>query len=144
MTPPDAPGLIAAARDVLRPHRVGGRVMGDVAAVLETPTGQRFAGVHIDTACGTGACAEHAAVAAMVTAGQYRIAAITAVWRDGDGRLVVLPPCGRCREFLRQVDPGNLDTAVVLGPDRVVPLRDLLPAHVWPAPLDEELLTPGG
>ena len=70
-------------------------------------------------------------------------AVLAAMWRDGDGRLVVLPPCGRCREFLRQVDPGNLDTRVVLGPDRVVPLRDLLPAHVWPAPLDEGLLDEG-
>jgi len=71
----------------------------------------------------------------MVTAGEYRIAAVVAVWRDDDGLLYVLPPCGRCREFIRQIDPANLGTPVILGPDRFVALRDLLPAHEWPEPL---------
>lgn len=71
----------------------------------------------------------------MVTAGEYRIATIVAVWRDGDGPLYVVPPCGRCREFIRQVDPANLDTEVILGADRTALLRDLLPAHEWPNPL---------
>ena len=51
----------------------------------------------IDTGSGTGFCAEHAAVAAMVTAGEYLIDTIVAVWRDEEGRLFVLPPCGRYR-----------------------------------------------
>jgi cytidine deaminase len=54
----------------------------------------------------------------MVTAGEYRIATIVAVWRDDDGLLYVLPPCGRCREFIRQVDPADLDTEVILGSDQ--------------------------
>lgn len=74
----------------------------------------------------------------MVTAGEYQIARIVAVWRDEQGRLYVLPPCGRCREFIRQIDPGNLDTEVILGPDRSARLRDLLPAWEWPAPLPAE------
>jgi cytidine deaminase len=82
-----------------------------------------------------GFCAEHSAIAAMVTAGEYRISAIVAVWRDDADRLYVLPPCGRCREFIRQIDPGNLDTSVVLGLELAVALRDLLPAHGWPDPL---------
>jgi cytidine deaminase len=128
--------LIASARDVLNPHTVDGRLFGDVASVLVTATGKRFSGVCIDTGSGTGFCAEHSAIAAMVTAGEYRIAAIVAVWRDEDGLLYVLPPCGRCREFIRQVDPANLDTEVILGRDRSAPLRDLLPAHAWPEPVE--------
>ena len=128
--------LIDAAAAVLHPHRSGDRLFGDVASVLETPGGNRYRGVCIDTGSGTGFCAEHAAVAAMVTAGEYRNARIVAVWRDDDDRLYVLPPCGRCREFLRQIDAGNIDTTVVLGRDRSAPLRDLLPEHGWPAPLD--------
>jgi hypothetical protein len=54
----------------------------------------------------------------MVTAGEYQIAKIVAACRDGDGLLYVLPPRGRCREFIRQVDPANLDTEVILGPDQ--------------------------
>lgn len=127
--------LVRVAEGVLRPHHVGDRLFGDVAAALETTTGRRYVGVCIDTACGTGFCAEHAAIAAMVTAGEYRIARIVAVWRDADGRLHVLPPCGRCREFIRQVDPGNMETEVVLGAERGVPLRELLPVSDWPDPL---------
>ena len=127
--------LINAAQGVLNPHTVDGRLFGNVASVLITATGNRFSGVCIDTGSGTGFCAEHSAIAAMVTAGEYRIATIVAVWRDDDGLLYVLPPCGRCREFIRQVDPCNLDTEVVLGPDRSALLRELLPEHHWPEPL---------
>ena len=126
--------LIEAAKAGLRPHRVGDRLFGDVCAVLLTDAGNRFAGVSIDTGSGTGFCAEHSAIAAMVTAGEYRIATIVAVWRDEQGRLYVLPPCGRCREFMRQVDSGNLDAQVLLGGSRSALLRDLLPEHGWPDP----------
>jgi hypothetical protein len=77
-----------------------------------------------------------AVLAAMVTAGEYRIAKIVAVWRDERGVPYVLPPCGRCREFIRQIDPGNLDTEVLLGRDRSTGLRELLPFHEWPEPLN--------
>ena len=129
--------LIESASAVLKPHRVGGRLFGDVGASLVTDRGNRYSGVCIDTGSGTGFCAEHSAIAAMVTAGEYRIARIVAVWRDDDGTgaLHVVPPCGRCREFIRQIDEANLDTEVVLGRERSVPLRDLLPQHEWPAPL---------
>ncbi len=127
--------LINTAQGMLKPHTVGGRLFGNVASVLITATGNRFLGVCIDTGSGTGFCAEHSAIAAMVTAGEYQVAKIVAVWRDGDGLLYVLPPCGRCREFIRQVDPANLDTEVILGPDRSALLRELLPAYDWPEPL---------
>jgi cytidine deaminase len=127
--------LVQAAEAVLHPHRVGDRLFGDVAAALETVDGHRHVGVCIDTGSGTGFCAEHAAIAAMVTSGEYRIARIVAVWRDDEDQLYVLPPCGRCREFIRQIDPANLDTEVVLGAGHTVPLRELLPASEWPEPL---------
>lgn len=126
--------LIDSAQAVLNPHVVGDRLFGDVGSTLITDNGNRYSGVCIDTGSGTGFCAEHSAIAAMVTAGEYRIARIVAVWRDGDGALYVVPPCGRCREFIRQVDPANLDTEVVLGRERSAKLRDLLPLTEWPAP----------
>ena len=124
--------LIDAAARYLNPHRVDDRLFGDVASTLVTDQGHRFSGVCIDTGSGTGFCAEHAAIAAMVTAGEYRIETIVAVWRDDSGLLFVLPPCGRCREFIRQVDPRNLDTRVVLDRDRAATLSELLPFHEWP------------
>lgn len=126
--------LIEIARSTLNPRRVGDRLFGDVAAVLETITGAIHAGVCIDTGSGTGFCAEHAAIASMVTSGEYAIARIVAVWQDSEGRLTVLPPCGRCREFIRQVDASNIDTTILLSHDRTAPLRDLLPEWEWPEP----------
>ena len=54
------------------------------------------------------------------------------MWRDEEGVLHVIPPCGRCREFIRQIDPANLDTDVVLGRDTSARVRDLVPFHEWP------------
>jgi len=128
--------LIASAEAVLNPHTVDGRVLGDVASALVTEAGAVFCGVCIDTGSGTGFCAEHAAIAAMVTAGEYKITKIVAVWRDDNGVLHVVPPCGRCREFIRQIHPANLGTEVVLGRSGSARLRDLLPYSEWPSQPD--------
>jgi cytidine deaminase len=130
--------LISGAARVLRPYTtIDGRLFGDVAAMLLTDQGNAYAGVCIDTGSGTGFCAEHSAIAAMVTAGEYRIAKIVAVWRDErDGKLDVLPPCGRCRQFIRQIDEANLETDAVLGKEKVLKLKELLPYYAWPEPLD--------
>src|SRR5215216_7846300 len=130
--------LILNAASVLRPRATpDGRLSGDVGATLLTDNGNVYSGVCIDTGSGTGFCAEHSAIAAMVTAGEFRIAKIVAVWRDErNGKLYVLPPCGRCREFIRQIDPANLETLVVLGRRKSMKLMELLPYHEWPEPLD--------
>lgn len=128
--------LIAAAQAVVHPHRVGNRLFGDVGAALVTEDGNVYSGVCIDTGSGTGFCAEAAAIGAMVTAREYRIARIVAVWHDDGGVWAVLPPCGRCREFIRQIDWANIDAEVILGRGRTALLRELLPAHEWPDPLD--------
>jgi len=124
--------LIGRARAVVNPRRVGGRLFGDVGSALLTETGEVHVGVCIDTGSGTGFCAEHSAIAAMVTAGELRIARIVAVWRDEHGATVILPPCGRCREFIRQINEENLETDVVLRADAAVKLKELLPYHAWP------------
>ena len=72
----------------------------------------------------------------MVTAREYKIARIVAVWRSEEGARHVLPPCGRCREFIRQIDPANLDTEVVLNRTSSARLRELLPHNGSPEPLD--------
>jgi cytidine deaminase len=117
---------------------VGGHYFGDVAATLVTGDRNLYDGVCVDTGA-SGFCAERAAIAAMVTAGEYRIARIVAVWREwqgGTGELCVLPPCGVCRQFMVNVDGTNLDTEVVLGRMDSLPLRDLLPRYEWPPPVD--------
>jgi cytidine deaminase len=130
--------LIECAARVLKPHTTAdGRLFADVGATLLTDKGNAYSGVCIDTGSGTGFCAEHSAIAAMVTSGEYRITKIVAVWRDkGNGKLYVLPPCGRCREFIRQIDEANLETEVVLAKDKTLKLKELLPYHEWPEPLE--------
>jgi len=122
--------LIERAISVVRPTRIGDRLVGDVGCALLTDKGNVYLGVCIDTGSGTGFCAEHSAIAAMVTAGEYRIRKIVAVWLDGTDAYV-LSPCGRCREFIRQIDPGNMETEVILGNDNVSTLAELLPCSDW-------------
>jgi cytidine deaminase len=44
----------------------------------------------------------------------------------------VLPPCGRCREFISQLHPGNFAAEVLVAEGCAVTLRELLP-HDWRA-----------
>ena len=127
--------LISNAASVINPKMVGDRLFGDVGCALITRDGNLYLGVCIDTASGTGFCAEHSAIAAMVTAGEYNVKKIVAVWKDDNGAAYVLSPCGRCREFLRQIDEDNLDADVILGRGKVSKLKDLLPHHEWAEPL---------
>jgi cytidine deaminase len=69
----------------------------------------------------------------MITDGEYRIEKIVAVWTDEKtNTLYVVPPCGICREFMRQIDQQNLETEVVLGANNPKRLKELLPFHEWP------------
>jgi len=102
---------------------------GGVAAALEAEDGTVYTGVCIDAECGVGFCAEHSAIAELAKTGSMRIKRIVAV--KYDGRL--LAPCGRCRELIYQVDYRNIDTRVILAPDRDVALGELLPMR-WQEP----------
>jgi cytidine deaminase len=120
--------LIRKAQAVVHPRKIAhGCTVGDVGCALLTDKGNLHVGVCIDASGGMGFCAEHSAIASMVTDGEQSIRRIVAVLGDG----TILPPCGRCREFMRQLDDGNMDrTEVLLGRDKAVKLRDLLP-HPW-------------
>jgi cytidine deaminase len=124
--------LIRQAEAVVNPRKVGDRLFGDVGCALVTDMGNRYVGVCIDTGSGTGFCAEHSAIAAMVTAGELKIEKIVAVWKDEHGTTVVLPPCGRCRAFIRQISEANVETDVILARDNEMKLKELLPYHDWP------------
>jgi cytidine deaminase len=116
--------LYSRAKAVLHPRKLSAFAeSGGVGAALLTSSGQIYVGVCIDTACSMGFCAEHAAAAAMITAGEHHIHKMVAVNWDGN----VLPPCGRCREFISQLHEDNLDAEVMVAQDKVLRLRELLP-----------------
>lgn len=116
--------LVQRARAVVAPRQLSKYAeAGGVGAALLTAEGHIYTGVNLDMACGVGFCAEHAAAAAMITAGESQVVKMVAV--NGEGR--ILPPCGRCREFISQLHPHNLEAEVLVAEETVLPLRELLP-----------------
>ena len=128
--------MIERAMAMIRPRNLAyENTAGGIACALLSSNGNLYFGVSVVIGSGIGFCAEHSAMAAMITAGESRIAKIVAVSSDGK----VVPPCGRCREFMFQIDTANLkSTVVILGEGRVAKLEALLPhpyTEVWDAKL---------
>jgi len=118
--------LIAAARSVQGNFALSpdGFAAGGVGAALLTEQGNVYTGIYIDVACGIGFCAEHAAIAEMLKHRETHIVAAVAV-----GDTAVVPPCGRCREFMMQIDRRNADADIIISEERTVKLRELLPFY---------------
>ena len=71
-----------------------------------------------------GLCAENVAVSNMIINGESVIKKLVAVYQGGK----IISPCGKCREFLYQINHKNLDCEIMLNINKIVTLRDLLPA----------------
>jgi cytidine deaminase len=99
---------------------------GGVGSVLVSASGKWYTGKCIDAACGIGFCAEHAAIGHMVSCGESQIVWAVAVNEQGQ----VVPPCGRCREFMMQLNPLNREARVLVSNTEHVSLASLLP-HYW-------------
>lgn len=118
--------LISIARSLVGEFQLSNEwtSAGAVGAALQTNRGNLYTGVSVDLMCGIGFCAEHAAVAAMLEKRETRIEMIVAMSEMG-----VVPPCGRCREMLIQVNAKNTETKVIVGPQEWVALSALMPRH---------------
>jgi cytidine deaminase len=128
--------LITRAAGVLNRHTDShGRLHGDVGAAVQGRNGKIYTGVCVDTAS-WGLCAERSALAAMITDSEYDFEKIVAVWRDDVGKLYVLPPCGHCRQFMRDIGEANMTAEILLGRDKSEPLRNLIPHHEWPEAIE--------
>ena len=115
--------LIETARALVTEMDFGhGNSAGGVGAAIQTKDGNVYTGVCIDLGSGLGFCAEVAAIAQMVTRRETQIDTQVAVTSEG-----VIPPCGRCRETMLQIDPRNIDCTVIVSESEDVRLRDLLP-----------------
>ena len=97
---------------------------GTVAAAILTDKGNVYTGICIDTPAGMGFCAEHAAIAAMITAGESHIVKCVATGIDDDGACA---PCGRCREFINSVHDENYKCEVMLEDGSITTIGELLP-----------------
>jgi homotetrameric cytidine deaminase len=97
-----------------------------VGAALRTPTGAIHVGANVENASyPEGHCAETSAIGAMIAAGDREIAAVAVVAE----KLDVCPPCGGCRQRLREF--AKPETPVYLGrpggPVEAISLAELLP-----------------
>jgi cytidine deaminase len=126
--------LIEVAKALVRPLPLSRQGMdaATVGSALLSKHGNLYTGVSLHLSCGIGFCAEHAAVAEMLKAGETGIETIVACSESG-----VLPPCGRCRELLAQIDRANFQCRVLLGNGKAVLLRELLPYHWLDAKIED-------
>ena len=115
--------LIKRAKSLLGTKKVRGGVIKEVGCALMTEKGKIFEGVSLDLYCGIGFCAEHSAIAAMVThTSETHVKTIVAVFGKS-----VIPPCGRCRELMSLIDKRNLETEVIISDNKKIKLEKLLP-----------------
>jgi cytidine deaminase len=116
--------LIDKAKSVLKPRKIRhGFTVGHVGCALITDKGNVYVGVSINACGGMGFCAEHSAIAAMITHGEHIIKKIVAVVDDG----IPISPCGRCREFMAQIHGKNAEAEIIVRKNKSVKLKDLLP-----------------
>ncbi len=102
-----------------------------VGAAIRTEGGSIHAGCNVENAAyPIGNCAEASAIAAMVMAGETRIAEILVIG-DGAG---LCTPCGGCRQRLREFgEPGvKVHVADRNGVRAAFTLGELLPASFGP------------
>ena len=102
-----------------------------VGAAIATAGGRVFSGCNVENAAyPVGTCAEAGAIAAMVGAGESRIAEMVVI---GDGPNLVTP-CGGCRQRIREFAPPTIKIHVA-GPEgvrRTFTLDELLPFSFGP------------
>lgn len=97
------------------------------------PTGDRiFYDVCIDLPVCAGLCAEAVALVQRAASGKHNFGRSMTVWKDSADPVFVVPICGRCREFMRRINPENLTcTEVVLDRAKSVQPVGSLPYHGW-------------
>lgn len=98
--------------------------------------GEIYQGVNVENAAyGSCLCAERAAIAAAITAGNREIDAVAVVGDSEDPTV----PCGACRQFMAEFDPGM---RVVMGGRtdavEVSSLDELLPQAFVRGYLDQD------
>ena len=118
--------LYKEARKICKGRRLSDyAACGSVGSALLSKDDNIYTGICIDTCSSLGFCAEHSAISGLLKHKESEIIEIVAVGEDG----IVMPPCGRCRELIGQINLKNRDTIVHLPEGRHKKLRNLLPDH---------------
>ena len=99
-----------------------------VGAAIRTPSGQTFVGCNVENvAYPEGTCAEAGAIAAMVAAGQTKIAEMLVI---ADSPLPV-PPCGGCRQKIAEFAAPEVEVTLWTtdGLQMMMTVAELLPGR---------------
>ena len=74
----------------------------------------------------------------MISNGEKEIKTIVAVWYEKKKKkfMGVMPPCGKCREMIKQTSKKNWHTDVIISNSKKVKLKELLP-HSWGGSLEQ-------
>jgi homotetrameric cytidine deaminase len=118
--------LVEKAKNLIRKRK---SKRSTVAAVLKTKNDKIFYGVNIEIECSApcSICAEYAAIGTMFSEGEKEVKTIVAVSSNRD--YSVLPPCGKCRQFISEFG----DPYVIVGVNqklKKVKLSELYPLSV--------------
>jgi cytidine deaminase len=75
----------------------------------------------------------------MISNGEKDIKTIVAVWYDKKKKKFhdVIPPCGKCREMIKQTSKKNQNTNIIISNSKKVKTKELLP-HSWGGSLDQQ------
>ena len=123
MSPPRS--LVEAAR-IVRENAHAPYSGFKVGAAIRTASGRVFTGVNVENAAyPEGTCAEAGAIAAMVAAGETRIAEVAVVGDAPDP----VTPCGGCRHKIAEFAPPGVEVTManLRGDTLTLRIEELLP-----------------
>lgn len=106
-----------------------------VGAALRTPSGAVYSGCNVENvAYPEGTCAEAGAIAAMVAAGETKIAEILVIADSPDP----VPPCGGCRQKIAEFAAQSVTVTLCTtdGKSRTLTVAELLPGVFSAAHMD--------
>ena len=110
-----------------------------VGAALLSKSGKVYCGCNVENAAySPGICAERTAFVKAVSEGERDFRAIAIVGGPAGGEPEVAPPCGVCRQVMREFgDPGTFEIVLGTGTEdfRVYKLEELLPLGFGPGNL---------
>ena len=110
-----------------------------VGAALLSGSGKIYCGCNVENAAySPGICAERTAFVKAVSEGERDFRAIAIVGGPAGGEPEVAPPCGVCRQVMREFcNPGTFEIVLGTGTEdfRVYKLEELLPLGFGPGNL---------
>lgn len=113
-----------------------------VGAALLSKSGKVFCGCNVENAAySPGICAERTAFVKAVSEGEREFEAIAVIGGKAEGPLEMAPPCGICRQVMREFcDPDTFEIVLGTGPAdcQTYTLARLLPMSFGPENLGNQ------